>query len=106
MNGKVQFSAPGYGVSDCGRNINCFAGKDDELVVAASADHGLYIWSLPSDQKVAGDQINNQPLVVLQGHKDSIFSVRFNQRSDTLASAGVERTIKLWTPIGKQQEMF
>ena len=40
---------------DNGRNNYCFAGKEDELVVAASADHGLCVWSLPSDQQVAGD---------------------------------------------------
>ena len=100
VNGKVQFTAPGYNVPGNGKDIHCFAGQDDELVVAASADHGLYIWSLPNDQMVR--QIVDQPLVVLRGHKDKIFTVRFNNRSDTLASAGVERIIKLWTPIAQQ----
>ena len=96
---KVTFSASDYGISDYGKVTHCFAGQDDELVVAASADHSLYVWALPTDHQLAGDQIVDQPLIVLRGHKDNILSVRYNHRSATLASAGVEKTIKLWTPI-------
>ena len=102
VNGQVQFTASGYGAPDTGKDIHCFAGQDDELVVAASADHGLYIWSLPNDQQVAGDQIVDKPLVVLRGHKDDIYAVRYNRRRDMLASAGEEKIIKLWTPIAQQ----
>ena len=98
VNRKMQFSAPDYASPQVGRNLNCFAGKDDELVVAASADHGLFVWSLPTDQKVAGDQVIDQPLVVLRGHKDDIYAVGYNRQRDTLASAGQEGVIKLWTP--------
>ena len=100
VNGIVEFSAPGYGIPGYGKHIHCFAGQDNELVVAASADHNLYVWSLPNDQMVR--QIVDQPLVVLRGHKDKIFTVRFNNRSVTLASAGVEPIIKLWTSIVQQ----
>ena len=99
VNRKVQFSAPDYAISHCGWNNYCFAGKDDELVVAASANHGLFVWSLPTDQQVPGDQIVDQPLVVLRGHKEDIYAVGYNRQSDTLASAGEEGVIKLWTPI-------
>ena len=100
-NGQVLFSAPGYGMPDgYGRHAFCFAGQEDELVVAASTDHGLYVWSLPNDQVV--HTVVDQPLVVLRGHKDEILAVRFNNRSDTLASAGREKIIKLWSPIGHQ----
>ena len=98
VNGKVEFSSQGYAISHCGWNNSCFAGQDDELVVVASADHGLFVWSLPTDQKVAGDQIVDQPLVVLRGHKDDINAVRYNRQRDTLASADQEGVIKLWTP--------
>ena len=102
ISGKVQFSSQGYVKPTNGRNLNCFAGQDDELVVAASADHGLYVWSLPTDQQVAGDQVVDQPLVVLRGHKDEIYSVRYNRQSGALASAGKEKTIRLCTPIAQQ----
>ena len=101
ISGKVQFSSQGYVTPTTGRNLNCFAGRDDELVVAASADHGLYVWSLPTDQQLADEQID-QSLVVLRGHTGSIYSVRYNRQRDTLASAGKDKIIRLWTPIAQQ----
>ena len=97
-NRKMQFSAPDYAIPYYGRNNSCFAGQDDELVVVASADYGLFVWSLPTDQQVAGYQVIDQPLVVLRGHKDDIYAVGYNRQRDTLASAGQEGVIKLWTP--------
>ena len=102
ISGKVQFSSQGYVKPTTGRNLNCFADQEDELVVAASADHSLYVWALPTDHQLAGDQIVDQPLVALRGHMDKIFSVRYNRQSDTLASAGAEKVIKLWTPIAQR----
>lgn len=93
----MQFSAPGYVTPGIG--ISCFAGNEDELVVAASSDHRLFVWSLSTDQQVNGDRCNNEPLVVLEGHKSIINLVRFNQQSDTLASAGAGKLIELWAPI-------
>ena len=95
--GKMYFSAQGYGPSS-GRNINCFAGQEEDLVVSASTDHNLYVWRLPIGP-LNDNQAAKQPLAVLRGHKDKIFSVRYNRRSDTLASVGEEKIIKLWTPI-------
>ena len=103
VNGNVRFSAPDYTTPNFGWNNFCFAGKDDESVVAASADHGLFVWSLPTDQQVAGEQIVDQPLVVLRGHKKDINAVRYNRQRDTLASAGADKIIRLWTPIARQQ---
>ena len=71
-------------------------------MVAASAHHDLYVWSLPTVQQVEGDQIVDQSLVALRGHKDNIFSVRYNRQSDTLASAGAGKVIKLWAPIAQR----
>ena len=97
ISGKVQFSAPDYVTPTTGRDIHCFAGPEDELVVAASADYGLYVWSFPTDH--LSDLIVDPSLVVLKGHKDQICSVCYNRQSDTLASAGAGEIIMLWTPI-------
>ena len=97
-NRKMQFSAPDYANPNFVGNNSCFAGQDDELVVVASADYGLFVWSLPTDQQVAGDQIVDQPLVVLRGDEDHIFAVGYNRQRETLASAGQKGVIKLWTP--------
>ena len=100
---KTQYSSQSYTrPSYDGRNIHCFVGQEDEFVVAASADLNLYVWSLPTDQQVEGDQIVDQSLVVLRGLTCSILSVRYNRQSDTLASAGAEKVIKLWTPIAQR----
>ena len=96
---KVTFSAPDYGIPYYGKNVHCFAGQDDKLVVATSDDHGLFVWPLPSHHQFADDKIVDQSLIVLRGHKDKIKCVCYNHRNDTLASAGNEKTIKLWAPF-------
>ena len=96
-NGMIEFSAQGCSTPTTNQYSHCFAGQNDELVVSASKDHNLYIWSLPSDWQEVDRKIN-QPLAVLRGHKEEIYCVRYNRRSDTLASAGVGKIIKLWTP--------
>ena len=103
VNGKVRFSSKVTLLPSQEENLNCFAGRDDELVVAASDDHSLFVWPLPTDGEMGGDQVVDQSLVVLRGHKDIIFSVCYNRQSDTLASAGGEKVIKLWEPIAQQQ---
>ena len=95
-------STQGYSVSGVGRNKFCFAGKDDELVVSSSADNNLYVWSLPENQERAYQTVNSSLHVLRDGHKDAIYSVRYDHCSDTLASAGAEKTIKLWTPVAQQ----
>ena len=92
---QVRFSAKGYFVSGVGRNQFCFAGKDDDLVISASsADYKLYVWSLPEDQ-------GNDIILVNQSLLELVLSVRYDHCNDLLASAGVDKTIKLWTrPLG------
>ena len=103
--GNVQlFSAPGYVIHMFGRNNHCFVGCDEELVVAASIDHGLFVWPFPIDGQVADDKGVIQSLIALRSHnKDNIYSFRYNRQSDTLASASAEKRIKLWTLIAQQQ---
>ena len=68
---------------------------------AESDDHHFSIWSLPTSSQVS-DQMIDQPLAVLKGHKGPVYSVCFNHRTETLASAGDDGIIKLWTPIPSQ----
>ena len=82
--------------------VFCSCRSEDELVVAASDDHNLFVWSLSADQRLAGDQVFGQSLVVIRGHFNNIYSVRFNHRTESLASAGKENIIKLWTPINAE----
>ena len=97
--GKVRLSSPGFSLSYVGWNALCFAGKDDELVVAASKDHSLHVWSLPDSQ--GRDTTVNQSLIALRGHKGPVYSIRYDHNNDVLASGGREKIIKLWNPIAQ-----
>ena len=76
----------------------CFAGQDDELVVAASKDHSLHVWSLPESQ--GRDVTVNQSAIALRGHTD-VLTVRYDHNNDVLASGGYEEIIKLWSAIAQ-----
>ena len=70
------------------------------MVVSASADHGLFVWSLPDEE--SDDEVVFQPLVVLRGHEGAVNSIRFNRNNDMLASVGGENIIRLWTAVNQQ----
>ena len=81
--GHIYLSAEGFSVPG-GRNILCFAGRDDDLVVSASTDHNLYVWSLPDSQ---GNAISvNQSLFVLRGNTQPVYAVRYDPCNDVLTS--------------------
>ena len=92
---KIQLEAKGY------RNFGtpksaCFAGKDDELAVAGSNDHNVFIWSVPDSPD---SEIVSEPLLTLQGHRSIVNHVRYNSDYCVLASCGPEKMIKLWSPF-------
>ena len=93
--GNVRLSAEKYSLSHFGRDL-CFAGENDELVVAASADRSLHIWSVTEGD---GDRRIDQSLLAFHGHQGHVIGVRFNKAYSTLASCGFEGVVKLWTPI-------
>ena len=81
---QVQLKAPGYSfANEEGSSSNCFAGDDDELVVASSSDHRLFIWSVSDSRR---DRTINQSLLSLSGHHQLINTVRYNKVTSTLAS--------------------
>ena len=51
------YDRPTARIQDC-----CFAGKDDELVVAATGDENVYIWSVPDGK---GKRVIDQELLDL-----------------------------------------
>ena len=109
--GKVQLTAPGYVRSTISaytmkwnrRGSCCFAGKDDELVVAASdLKNDLIIWSLPDGH---GERTVSLPFLVLPGHTDQsrVDCVRYSPQNCMLASSagsysGIGK-IRFWTPF-------
>ena len=93
---KVELTAPTYSVAINGRSINCFAGDDDELVVAPSSDNNLFIWSVPEGR--GDDRTIDQSLLSLTGHQHRICNMRYCKSTSTLASGDFGGVVKLWTP--------
>ena len=95
--GRVRLSAQGFSPPTASRYTYCFAGRDEDLVVSASGDNNLYVWSLPDSQ---GNAISvNRSLFILRGHIQPVYAVRYDPCNDILASAGGEKIIKLWTSV-------
>ena len=51
--GRVRLSAQGFSFPTASRFNFCFAGRDEDLVVSASGDNNLYVWSLRDSQENA-----------------------------------------------------
>ena len=90
-------------IEGCGHSFTsfCFAGRDDELVVAGTCCSwnlfpNLYVWSVPDGQD---EMAIDEPLLVLRGHSECISSVEFNPQNCALASCDYDGKIKLWTPF-------
>ena len=81
-----------YSKSPC-----CFAGDNEELVVGASDDQNIYIWSAPAWNGEIGRSTNHTPLQVLRGHNSRIRSVRYSIQNGVLASCDENGVVKLWS---------
>ena len=93
---KVQLTANGYSVAKSEHSSSCFAGDNDELAVASSSDHRLFIWSVPEGQ---GDRTIDQCLLYFSGHQHSVNAVCYTKATSTLASGDEHGILKLWTPV-------
>ncbi|XP_012258334.2 DDB1- and CUL4-associated factor 5 [Athalia rosae] len=89
-----QFDHPGY-YNSCTMKSCCFAGDDDQYVLSGSDDFNLYMWKIPTNNEKWVDSAH----MVLHGHRSIVNQVRFNQSSCILASSGVEKIIKIWSPF-------
>ena len=95
--GVVELKSPGYTVPRVGLSACCFAGDEDELVVAPSAvDHNLHIWSVCDGPN--GNRSLDQSLLSLSGHQQSLNNVRYSKAISSLASCDADNVIKLWSP--------
>ncbi|XP_015609773.1 DDB1- and CUL4-associated factor 5 [Cephus cinctus] len=89
-----QFDHPGY-YNSCTMKSCYFAGEDDEYVLSGSDDFNLYMWKIPGEEtKWVGSAH-----MILRGHRSIVNQVRYNKASCILASSGVEKIIKIWSPF-------
>ncbi|XP_031786381.1 DDB1- and CUL4-associated factor 5 isoform X1 [Nasonia vitripennis] len=90
-----QFDHPGY-YNSCTMKSCCFAGSNDEYILSGSDDFNLYMWKIPDDDSV---KWVDSAHIILRGHRSIVNQVRYNSASCIIASSGVEKIIKLWSPF-------
>ncbi|CAB3380596.1 Hypothetical predicted protein [Cloeon dipterum] len=91
------FDNSGY-YNSCTMKSCTFAGPDDDFVLSGSDDFNLYLWKVPyvdTDDFVAV----TKAIYTLSGHRSIVNQVRYNSAYNLIASSGVEKIIKLWSPV-------
>ncbi|XP_069682679.1 DDB1- and CUL4-associated factor 5 isoform X2 [Periplaneta americana] len=91
-----QFDHAGY-YNSCTMKSCCFAGEDDQYVLSGSDDFNLYVWQIPPSEIKA--QWIDSAHMILKGHRSIVNQVRFNPSNYIIASSGVEKLIKFWSPF-------
>ncbi|CAG0884685.1 unnamed protein product [Darwinula stevensoni] len=92
-----EFYQPGY-VNECTMKSCTFGGPNDRFVISGSDDFKVYIWEIPQSRSDNGERVDGASLV-LKGHRSIVNQVRYEPYSCLLASCGVEKIIKLWSPF-------
>ena len=90
----AEFDHPGYW-NRCTMKSGTFSAQD--YVFSGSDNFAIYAWKVP-DQDQDFQYIKRADFV-LQGHQSIVNQVRYNSTFDILASSGVEKRIKLWSPF-------
>ncbi|XP_034941352.1 DDB1- and CUL4-associated factor 5 [Chelonus insularis] len=88
------FDQPGY-YNSCTMKSSCFAGDDESYVLSGSDDFSLYMWKIPNEDVNWVESAH----MILRGHRSIVNHVRYNPRHCILASSGVEKIIKIWSPF-------
>ncbi|KAL9899452.1 uncharacterized protein ACN427_007126 isoform 1-T6 [Glossina fuscipes fuscipes] len=87
--------------NSCTMKSCTFAGEDDELVLSGSDDFNLYVWRLSDIDLEKTDQWVETAQMVLFGHRSIVNQVRYNRQKCLLASSGVEKIVKIWSPFSQ-----
>ncbi|XP_029711676.1 DDB1- and CUL4-associated factor 5 [Aedes albopictus] len=85
--------------NSCTMKSCCFAGESDQYVLSGSDDFNLYVWRVTDADVTDTDQWVDQNQMVLYGHRSIVNQVRYNPQKCLIASSGVEKIVKLWTPF-------
>ncbi|KAA8493190.1 DDB1- and CUL4-associated factor 5 [Porphyridium purpureum] len=86
-----------------------FGGADSSFVLAGSDDFGVYVWRTPKLQNHRGQTAiaeeqdaaaeHSSELYVLHGHRSIVNNVRMHPVFPWIASAGVEKMVRLWSAL-------
>ena len=94
-----EFDHPGY-YNSCTMKSCCFGGTDDEFVLSGSDDFNVYMWRICEDKETSW---LDRARLVLRGHRSIVNQVRYNRQHFILASSGVEKIVKIWSPLPLQR---
>lgn len=94
----AQFYHSGY-YNTCTMKSCCFAGPNDEYILSGSDDFNLYMWKIADVDMTENNQWVDRNYMVLYGHRSIVNQVRYNPHSCIIASSGVEKMVKLWSPF-------
>ncbi len=98
----AEFDHHGY-FNSCTMKSGCFG---DGYVYSGSDDYNLYGWKVPDFDKQDSKetlQIRSADML-LKGHRSIVNQVRYEPNFSILASSGVEKMIKLWSPFPLSQK--
>ncbi|KAL0269456.1 UNVERIFIED_CONTAM: hypothetical protein PYX00_007181 [Menopon gallinae] len=93
---KLEFDADGY-YNACTMKSCSFAGDNDEYVLSGSDDFNLYMWKIP--EPWPENRWVPKAHLTLTGHRSIVNQVRYDPNKQLIASSGVEKIIKIWSPI-------
>ena len=105
--------------NSCTLKSACFAGDQDQYFVSGSDDFNVYVWKIPqtsytglddsdeSESPISQPVVNSAPRTThisnahlkLSSHRSIVNQVRYNYKYHMLASSGVEKIVKVWTPF-------
>ncbi|EDW81600.2 uncharacterized protein Dwil_GK10939 [Drosophila willistoni] len=88
--------------NSCTMKSCTFAGPQDELVISGSDNFNMFIWRMDEVKLDERNQLITTPPVILTGHRSIVNQVRYNRQRCLIASSGVEKIIKLWSPFAQR----
>ncbi|XP_067938953.1 DDB1- and CUL4-associated factor 5-like [Watersipora subatra] len=91
------FYDSGYSCA-CTLKNGCWAGPNHEFIATGSDDFGVYMWEVP-DISCPDNEFIDTASRVLRGHRSIVTQVQYNETYSIMASSGVEKLLKLWSPF-------
>ncbi|KAI6228779.1 hypothetical protein M3Y99_01186800 [Aphelenchoides fujianensis] len=72
---------------------------DDDAILCGSDRWDIFAWKIPADPEVAKV---TDAYAILKGHRSICNHIRYSPRNNLIASSGVEKIVKVWSPFEMQ----
>ena len=91
--------------NSCTLKSCCFAGDSDQYLISGSDNFSLFVWRIPESNSINIEPTQSSDVklvsdahLVLRGHRSIVNQARYNDKFHMIASSGVEKLIKIWSP--------